>query len=740
MDSDSEYVESGEEGHASISEPELPFVPPSSPPVRPTVLPHPSHAPINSLSSANNSNNIIIPALKIDEFAQGEDAKTYFSRPNRFFGPASTWKSWTEEERHVALSLDRVRAEDLGLHLVSAFTLKRKRKPQSQKSKGKERARTESEHGESSQDELDRNSFLPKIWTAWPLPADQVPRADLLPPTENENSYRAEVDPRPSATLEDCLVATASRLARQRWEAREWEPLDDTRNQLDVKPLGPNLDPNDDEEIFDTADEEQEDPINDDDDSDQESSTDESYDPDHPTFSSQALDRLPRTDESMSDIPSGIKLESQNRPGTPKEVDAPRPVPLADIDQAHRLFLPSARHILTKLDDLLLGLHTQRHAYASKPTGKPRGRSLSTGGLSSVSGSTNAVSRSPSRGRNPSRSSTRRGRKAAESNVSDVSTSKTQQQADRRTRTLGLRDWSDVMGLAALTGWDAEVVQRASERCAALFGENMLFRTFHEGSQKHTGDGINQDSKQGSYFTQHLALESDSSDHQSEDEDPHQDSDEAIKPSTETDDRCCPYETCPRHVMPFRKQYHLRRHLDNVHSSTHGHGSSPLPRSSTRPSTRSRSKSIARPSRPRSASTAAGVYSVDNQGQSWENQARASRYELEYDMDLDISSFQDPIVCPISTCSRHHRPFSTGTKMYSHVRRIHPDVDIDEVKMMELRRRGERRGRGKKSRNVTGRKDRDEGRASSISAAERHASTPRQRRRRARDDVVSVSD
>ncbi|KIV94447.1 hypothetical protein PV10_02214 [Exophiala mesophila] len=738
MDSDSEYVASDEEGQGFVSGQEKPFLqPPSSPPARSALLPPPPYTSIKSQSSVNNTNNvIIIPDLKVDEFAQGENAKTYFSRPNRFFGPASTWKTWTEEERHVALSLDRVRAEDLGLHLVSAFAMKRKRAPQGSKSKGKQRARTDSEHSQSSQDDVERSSFLPKVWTAWPLPADQVPRPDLLPSADND-AYHTEVDPRPSATLEDCLVATASRLARQRWEAREWETLGDTSNPMDTKPASPSVSSNEEDEVFDTADEEQEHPIDNDDESDQASSTDQSYDPDHPTFSSQALDRLPHVGDLIS--PTGIKRETLNQVQTHKQADSRRPVPLADIDQAHRLFLPSARHVLTKLDDLLLGLHTQRHAYASKPILRPRGRSISTGGLSSMSGSTNPVSRSPSRGRSPSRSSTRRGRKSHESNVSDHSTSMAKQQADKRNRMLGLRDWSDVMGLAALTGWDAEVVQRASERCAALFSENMLFRTFHEGHQRHAGDGINRNIKQESYFTQHLALDSDSSDHQSADEDPDLDSDQEIKVSTEIDDRSCPYETCPRHVVPFRKQYHLRRHLDKVHI-THEDGSSPIPRSSTRPTSRSRSKSIVRPSRARSTSTAAGVY--QNRSQSRGQRYRNSRKDMDLDLDLDMASSHDPIVCPISTCSRHCRPFSKGSKMYAHVRRIHPDVDIDEVKTMEIRRRGERRGRGKRSRSVTdtrNTRDRNETGGSSFSTPERHASTPRQRRKKARD-VVSIPD
>jgi hypothetical protein len=60
---------------------------------------------------------------------------------------------------------------------------------------------------------------------------------------------------------------------------------------------------------------------------------------------------------------------------------------------------------------------------------------------------------------------------------------------------LGLRDWSDVLGMAALTGWDEQVLRRASKRCADLFGEDMLFRTFYDGGT----EGEN------SHFTEFLA-------------------------------------------------------------------------------------------------------------------------------------------------------------------------------------------------------------------------------------------
>lgn len=43
--------------------------------------------------------------------------------------------------------------------------------------------------------------------------------------------------------------------------------------------------------------------------------------------------------------------------------------------------------------------------------------------------------------------------------------------------------------MAALTGWDPEVVGRASERCARLFGENMMFRSLFEGNLENGSRG-----------------------------------------------------------------------------------------------------------------------------------------------------------------------------------------------------------------------------------------------------------
>lgn len=47
-------------------------------------------------------------------------------------------------------------------------------------------------------------------------------------------------------------------------------------------------------------------------------------------------------------------------------------------------------------------------------------------------------------------------------------------------RGVGLMDWSELLGLAAIAGFDKRVIARTTQRCATLFGEKMNQRTFNE--------------------------------------------------------------------------------------------------------------------------------------------------------------------------------------------------------------------------------------------------------------------
>ena len=366
MSSDPVYVDDTD--HESSSPDPLP----SSPPQITTL----QTVGVNSPPAVSPIPKRLVPALISNNlYAQGEDGKTYYRRPNRYFGPASTWRAWTKEERTTALSLDRVRSQDLSIHLFNAFHLKRKVQAtaggDSKRSrKGKERAPSVLSTSGYDDEDLPRRtegrSGLAKSWTAWPLPPDQVPREELLPPAVGEDEYRAKPDPRPSANLEECVIATATKLARERWDARKWESEEEPAPvfKRDMKVEHP-----EDAEMTtpeeDLPDEEGQDTEEEDDISAPAQAEDE------PMFFSQPFSFY---DEADGDMPPSRNTQDQSDAGISEPER--RPVPLADDSKARQYFLPSARHILSKLDDLLLGLHKARSAYAAKPPGRARASTL----------------------------------------------------------------------------------------------------------------------------------------------------------------------------------------------------------------------------------------------------------------------------------------------------------------------------------------------------------------------------
>lgn len=156
-----------------------------------------------------------------------------------------------------------------------------------------------------------------------------------------------------------------------------------------------------------------------------------------------------------------------------------KPVILRDDDVATDVLLPSVRHIMTQLDQLLMGLHYARDSYAYqsslRPTRDPNSaRPLTRGpqlkkscpSMTSVSENDSVRERSsrpkPERYRDRSRSPPRKNRRG-------------------RTRThMTQRDWGDVLGVASMTGWDSKTVSKAAHRCGTLFQEGIKFRKLEE--------------------------------------------------------------------------------------------------------------------------------------------------------------------------------------------------------------------------------------------------------------------
>ncbi|OGM47067.1 hypothetical protein ABOM_003667 [Aspergillus bombycis] len=135
-------------------------------------------------------------------------------RPNRFRGAESQWRKLTAEDRQNAEALETIRARDLAAHLYNAYALR---------VRARELARQAVEAGES---EDETKSFgPPKRWVAWPMSATEVPRGNEHARRGEDEAWtlRMQPDPRPSAELEESLIAIMLKDAKEKFQTRPWD-------------------------------------------------------------------------------------------------------------------------------------------------------------------------------------------------------------------------------------------------------------------------------------------------------------------------------------------------------------------------------------------------------------------------------------------------------------------------------------------------------------------------------------
>ena len=279
----------------------------------------------------------------------------------------------------------------------------------------------------------------PKIWAAWPLPPSIVPREHEEARWE-EGTKLSELSHssprRPGQHLQEMLVAQVLRKAKERFQDRQRK-----------------------------------------------------------SSPQAALTTIPRGQQSqgLGRDPTGNSYDIQD-----DEILGQKPVVMADDQRASEILQATVQHMMTRLDDLLLGLHHARSAYLlvedsgtdspgqkserTKLGGRPRKRKRKVSKadegaepshdvpdhLSSSSDDSN-----PSRRMSTSQPKMHRARSSSRR-------SQSQQFRDRKGR-LGLRDWGDVLGIASMIGWQQNVVGSATARCATLLEEGIKFRTLPEG-------------------------------------------------------------------------------------------------------------------------------------------------------------------------------------------------------------------------------------------------------------------
>lgn len=162
-----------------------------------------------------------------------------------------------------------------------------------------------------------------------------------------------------------------------------------------------------------------------------------------------------------------------------ESVNGIKPVIMRDDDIATKVLLPSIRHIMAQLDQLLMGLHHARDSYAYqerlKPARDPNSTRLLTRGYQPKKScpSTTSVSENDSVHEGSSRP------KLGSSRDRSRSPPRKKPRSRMKTRTTK-RDWGDVLGVASMTGWDSKTVSKAAYRCSTLFGEGIKFRELEE--------------------------------------------------------------------------------------------------------------------------------------------------------------------------------------------------------------------------------------------------------------------
>ena len=434
-----------------------------------------------------------------DDSADSDQDSYEDDRENRFTGPASTWRDYTADERALAASIDQERANDLSVHLYNAHALKSRLYDRDVAAGS--RPWQSKQHWIKPGENGDVPWYPDHNWTSWPLHADEVPRKtegfgkDTLLDDAADGTLRMPVSWRAGTDLEDEVQALMLRKAKERFAARSWatvEPSVPARLRS--------------------------------------RSTSHMSSSPPPVVVSRQSSVASETQSNMSD--------SEDHATVPQ--DFSRPEVMIDEEETRRLLGPGARHILSKLDDMLMGLHLSRQYRAPDSIAASESAALSLSQKRKRRSTTNeAVVEIPDEQSEP------------------TTTTGGQKQPPTRDYTehpsgdhaLGPRDWSEVLGQASLAGWDPAVIDRAAKRCAILFGEEMKFRVMPEKAAGSFADTLT------NYHPEmfpDLALSDDGD----------------IEVGEEAEARpgfSCPEEWCAQHHRSYEKRYMIRQHLGRVH-------------------------------------------------------------------------------------------------------------------------------------------------------------------------------
>ncbi|KAK0734796.1 hypothetical protein B0T26DRAFT_631486 [Lasiosphaeria miniovina] len=535
--------------------------------------------------------------LDTDEIRSLDSEELHERRPNRWTGAPSTWASWTRQDRKTHAALETATAQDLAVHLYNAAALKRGRR------------------GQQDEDEdRRRGKWVGERWTAWPLPADEVPSDELLPRTLDKHqraTFRCPSPGFPGSHLEEEVSATMLRFAKERFLRRGLRSQEapavgsvETSDEGEAK----------DEDEGEAKDEDEGEAKDEDEDEDEEAEDEEGEDED--------------------------QEEVESRP--PSRAPAYTVVPSADDAQSYALLRPASRRILAKLDETLTILHnarasrprsgdedgtetdaspikrgkrSTRHATPKRKTGPapiqqpPKGRvGRPRKAVIPLEGETEQdmlvrvarerkqrlpdfyhekkeaereaalrASTEQSRSASPdSRASSRSGVASRGSASRASSVLSDQSIVEGRVRKCLPRDWHHVMGAAAMAGFSPAVITRATQRCATLFGQGMTMHTLLE--QPAGAHGMLSATYSPGPIDIPPSDDSEEELEQSRIDQPRAVSRQSMRPSLPEAEAAarpstpgpagsllCPWAGCPGAVQGYSRLSNLNRHVREIH-------------------------------------------------------------------------------------------------------------------------------------------------------------------------------
>ncbi|KAK3720138.1 hypothetical protein LTR37_003962 [Vermiconidia calcicola] len=523
-----------------------------------------------------------------DEEEGGEDS----DRENRFIGPDSTWRTHTAAERSLLASLEQQRANDLSIHLYNAHALKaRIQDPNAAASKRK------SYRGKKHWIKPNEDGSLPwhpdAAWTAWPLRPEAVPRKGEVfgRPVlgEDDGTYRRKENWRPSGDLEEEVLAVMLRRAKEQFRGRQRKglstvaKLDDGVARPSRKGKGASeasgADADTDETMRDK-------------DTDTESGeshseledllTSHCVKPDIMADDDEAalilqptvrhilseLDRLliglhtsrqghvnrindRSTSRSKSKTQSGRSRSRSkvNGASSKGKKRSKRAVKAADDDsddgdseeesrapsKADSQAASQRRRSRENHPDLSEEAGEQDPALAPKVNALTSKAKRHADRAKRRSDDEHAEDDASADDTTPEGEDDDAKRDGAETGTPDNirDQPENERKNPKRQRPLNPRDWSEVLGIASLVGWNSAAVDRAARRCTSLFGERMDFQAVS-----------------GTAMQSHTVGERQTV---------------LVKDEPRKDWFSCPVPTCLRHGEPYEKTWRWREHLKRSH-------------------------------------------------------------------------------------------------------------------------------------------------------------------------------